>query len=60
MYQRLPDTTADELTLVFVSGLLSLVEAGVCVCRDGEEMELRPSGLIKCESFSSAVRKKFS
>lgn len=60
MYQIVPDTTVDELTLVFVSGLLSLVETGVCVCRDGEEMELRPSHLIKCESFSSAVTNKFS
>lgn len=45
-----------ELTL-FVS-FLSV--AGVRACRAGEEMELRPSDLTKCESFSSAVRKKFS
>ena len=46
-----------SLTLVFVSCLLSVVgaDAGVRVCRAGEEMELSPSDLIKCESFSSAV-----
>lgn len=49
-----------ELTLVFASRLLSVTEAGVLVCRAGEEMELRPSDLTNCESVSSAVRKKFS
>lgn len=47
-----PDAKVHEVTLAFVSVLLSLLEAGVPVCRAGEEIELRPSDLIKYESFS--------
>lgn len=49
-----------ELTLVFMSRLLSVAETGVRDCRAGEDTELRPSALTKSKSLSSAVRKKFS
>lgn len=46
-----PDAKVHEVTLAFVS-VLSLLDAGVPVCRAGKEMELGPSDLIKYESFS--------
>lgn len=49
-----------KLTLDFMSCLLSVREAGVCLWRAGEELELRPFDLTNSESFSSAVTKKFS
>lgn len=47
------------LTLVFLSAAGCVEDDGVVGCGAGEE-ELRPFDLIKCDNFSSAVRKKLS